>query len=68
MIKHPAKGNFEENKQDLINNLYDKWAANSTVMNNVISQTLKDQKVQIKDKDLESTLDQYKGSTKSAIN
>lgn len=68
MIKHPAKGNFEENKQDLINNLYDKWAANSTLMNNVISQMLKDQKVQIKDKDLESTLDQYKGSTKSAIN
>lgn len=68
MIKHPSKGSFEENKQDLINNLYDKWATNSTVMKNVISQTLKDQKVQIKDKDLESALDQYKGSTKSAIN
>ncbi|WP_281680638.1 peptidylprolyl isomerase [Lactobacillus gallinarum] len=68
MIKHPSKGSFEENKQDLINNLYDKWATNPTVMKNVISQTLKDQKVQIKDKDLESALDQYKGSTKSAIN
>lgn len=68
MIKHPSKGSFEENKQDLINNLYDKWATSSTVMKNVISQTLKDQKVQIKDKDLESALDQYKGSTKSAIN
>lgn len=68
MIKHPSKGSFEENKQYLINNLYDKWATNSTVMKNVISQTLKDQKVQIKDKDLESALDQYKGSTKSAIN
>ena len=67
MIKHPSKGSFEENKQYLINNLYDKWATNSTVMKNVISQTLKDQKVQIKDKDLESALDQYKGSTKSAI-
>lgn len=68
MIKHPSKGSFEENKQNLINNLYDKWATSSTVMKNVISQTLKDQKVQIKDKDLESALDQYKGSTKSAIN
>ena len=68
MIKHPSKGSFEENKQDLINNLYDKWATNPTVMKNVNSQTLKDQKVQIKDKDLESALDQYKGSTKSAIN
>lgn len=68
MIKHPSKGSFEENKQYLINNLYDKWATNPTVMKNVISQTLKDQKVQIKDKDLESALDQYKGSTKSAIN
>ena len=68
MIKHPSKGSFEENKQDLINNLYDKWATNPTVMKNIISQTLKDQKVQIKDKDLESALDQYKGSTKSAIN
>ena len=68
MIKHPSKGSFEENKQDLINNLYDKWATNPTVMKNVISQTLKDQKVQIKDKDLESALDQYNGSTKSAIN
>ena len=68
MIKHLSNGSFEENKQDLINNLYDKWATNPTVMKNIISQTLKDQKVQIKDKDLESALDQYKGSTKSAIN
>ena len=35
---------------------------------NVISQVLKDQKVKITDKDLQSALDQYKGSTMSAAN
>lgn len=68
MINHPAKGSFSENKQQLINNLYDKWSSNSAIMRNVISQVLKEQKVTIKDKDLQSALDQYKGTTKSAFN
>ena len=34
-------------------------------MNNVISQVLKEQHVSIKDKDLESALDMYKGSNKA---
>ena len=68
MISHPAKGSFENNRAELTNNLYTKWAANSTVMRNVISQVLKDQNVKITDKDLKSALDQYKGSTKSGLN
>ncbi len=68
MVKHPDKGNFESSKAELTKELYNKWAANSTVMKNVISQVLKDQKVKITDKDLQSALDQYKGSTMSAAN
>ena len=66
MIKHPAKGSFSANKKALTQELYDKWANNSTIMQNVISQVLKDQKVEIKDQDLKSALDQYKGKTNSA--
>lgn len=68
MVKHPDKGNFESNRAELTKELYNKWAANSTVMRNVISQVLKDQKVKITDKELKSALDEYKGSTTSAVN
>ena len=36
-------------------------------MNNVISQVLKEQKVSIKDKDLQSALDMYKGINKTGF-
>ena len=65
MIKHPKKGSFSANKKALTQELYDKWANNSQIMQNVISQVLKDQKVEIKDKDLKSALDQYKSAGKS---
>ncbi|MGM9914614.1 MAG: peptidylprolyl isomerase [Lactobacillus crispatus] len=68
MINHPAKGTFEKNKKVLTTEIYNKWASNSTIMKNVISQVLKDQKVSIKDKELKSALDQYKGQTESATN
>ncbi len=67
MIKHPDKGSFKERKNELTNNIYDKWASNSKIMNNVISQVLKEQHVSIKDKDLASALDMYKGSNKSNL-
>lgn len=66
MINHPNKGSFSANKKALTEDIYDKWANNSTIMQNVISQVLKDQKVEIKDADLKSALDQYKSSTTSS--
>lgn len=65
MIKHPAKGKFADHKADVTAAVYQKWETSSTVMKNVISQVLKDQNVKIKDKDLQSALDAYKGKTTS---
>lgn len=68
MLNHPSKGSFKQHKKDLINQLYEKWSSNSLIMRNVISQVLKDEKVTIKDKELQSALDAYKGTTKKALN
>lgn len=65
MINHPKKGNFADKQKELTDAIYNKWASNSRMMNNVISQVLKEQHVSIKDKDLESALDMYKGSNKA---
>lgn len=65
MINHPKKGNFADKRKELTEAIYNKWASNSRMMNNVISQVLKEQHVSIKDKDLESALDMYKGSNKA---
>ena len=62
MVNHPAKGSFESNKEALTANVYAKWSRNSSVMQRVISQVLKDQHVTIKDKDLSDALDSYKQS------
>lgn len=65
MIKHPAKGTFKASKAALTAVLYQKWESSTTVMKNVISQVLKDENVKIKDKDLQSALNAYKGTTTS---
>lgn len=62
MIEHPAKGTFSDSKKALTASVYSKWSRNSSVMQRVISQVLKDQHVTIKDKDLADALDSYKQS------
>lgn len=62
MVNHPAKGSFESNKKALTASVYAKWSRNSSIMQRVISQVLKDQHVTIKDKDLSDALDSYKQS------
>lgn len=66
MVNHPARGTFAANRKQLTAQLYQKWAGNSTVMKNVISQVLKDEKVKITDKQLSSALNAYRGTTVSA--
>ena len=67
MINHPKKGNSKNKQKELTDEIYNKWASNSKIMNNVISQVLKEQKVSIKDKDLQSALDMYKGINKTGF-
>jgi foldase protein PrsA len=60
MVNHPAKGTFASNKKALTASVYAKWLRNSSVMQRVISQVLKNENVSIKDKDLATALDSYK--------
>lgn len=60
MINHPAKGTFTSNKKALTASVYAKWSRDSSIMQRVISQVLKNQNVTIKDKDLADALDSYK--------
>ena len=46
--------------KELTEAVYAKWLRDSTVMKQVISQVLKNEKVQIQDKDLSNALDSYK--------
>lgn len=62
MVSNPGKGSFESRKKELTETVYASWLRNSTIMKQVISQVLKDQKVSIKDKDLASALDSYKSA------
>ncbi|MFD1393583.1 peptidylprolyl isomerase [Lacticaseibacillus jixianensis] len=66
MVKHPARGSFAAHRKQLTAQLYQQWASNSTVMKNVVSQVLKDEKVKITDKHLASALNAYRGATVSA--
>lgn len=60
MINHPAKGTFTSSKKALTASVYAKWSRDSSIMQRVISQVLKNQHVTIKDKDLADALDSYK--------
>ena len=60
MINHPAKGTFTSSKKALTASVYAKWSRDSSIMQRVISQVLKNQNVTIKDKDLADALDSYK--------
>ncbi len=62
MIKHRLKGHFSDSKKAVTASVYSKWSRNSSAMQRVISQVLKDQHVTIKDKDLADALDSYKQS------
>lgn len=67
VVARPSKGSFASHQQDLRKLVYEQWATNPTIMRNVISQVLKEEKVKITDKDLSSALDEYKGSTTSGL-
>ncbi|MFK5279736.1 peptidylprolyl isomerase PrsA, partial [Lacticaseibacillus paracasei] len=60
MINHPDKGTFTSSKKALTARVYAKWSRDSSIMQRVISQVLKNQHVTIKDKDLADALDNYK--------
>ena len=60
MVSNPSKGTFASRKKELTEAVYAKWLRDSTVMKQVISQVLKNEKVQIQDKDLSNALDSYK--------
>lgn len=68
VLSRPRKGNFDSRQAELTKLVYEQWATNPTIMRNVISQVLKDEKVTIKDKDLDSALNEYKGKPTSALN
>ena len=56
VLKTTEKGayNTKANKKFIDNQLYTKWASNSTVMTKIIGKVLKKADVNIKDKDLKS--------------
>lgn len=70
MLDHKSKGSFAANKASLTNTVYGQWERSSTVMHNVTSKVLKQQKVKIKDADLKDALATYQntsaGSSSSA--
>lgn len=68
VLSRPSKGNFNSRQAELTKLVYEQWATNPTIMRNVISQVLKEEKVTIKDKDLDTALDEYKGKPTSALN
>lgn len=59
MLDRKSKGSFAANKTHLTNTVYGQWERNSTVMRNVTSKVLKQQKVRIKDADLKDALATY---------
>lgn len=65
MVKHPKKGNLNDHKDALKDQLVEEKMSDSDTLHSVVSKVLKKGKVNIQDKDLQNVLSDYLSTDKS---